>query len=182
MTDYRKILSIMGEGRNVGKTLLACNIIAKFSRSHDVVGLKITPHKHRDSGHARIVSRIGESVLMEETDTRSSKDTGRMLAAGAVKAYLLQTTDLALESALESFFSLVGENALVVCESGKVGALTHTGVSLFVRQLNCQVDDLEKKTANHPTDRVVTYALNGFDFDLGRLSVDDTGWKLMEEK
>ncbi len=181
MTSYLNILSIMGEGRNVGKTLLACSIIAKFSRQYDIIGLKITDHKHRDTGKASVVFTNGESILMEETDPESTKDTGRMLAAGAVKSYLLQTTDTELKGALISFFSRVGKNALVVCESGKLGTHPQTGIKLFVRQLNCQVCDIEKKVPPYGIDRIITYTVNGFDFDLNAITVVKNSWKLKKD-
>ena len=181
MISYPKILSIMGEGQNVGKTLLACNIIAKFGRQNDIVGLKITPHKHKDTGNAKVVFHHGDSILLEETDPESAKDTGRMLAAGAVKSYLLQTSDRELQNALTSFFSQVGLDSLIVCESGTLNSQIQTGISLFVRQLNCQVCDIEKKVPDAGIHRIVTYAVNGFDIDLDKIVIENNSWKLKED-
>lgn len=179
MSKYPNILSIMGEGRDVGKTLLACNIISKFGREHNIVGLKISPHKHNDTGNAAVVFQNGDTILREETDPRSQKDTGRMLKAGAVKAYLLQTGDSALQEAMESFFSVVGRNTLIVCESGKLSSQDLSGINLFVRQLSCRVCDTEKIPGD-TISRIVTFTVNGVDLDLNNLSIENNCWRLKE--
>ena len=43
------LLIISGSGKNVGKTLLACQIIKHFSRNSTVIGLKISPHFHNNN-------------------------------------------------------------------------------------------------------------------------------------
>lgn len=181
MLKYPNILTISGEGQNVGKTLLACNIIAKFAREYDIVGLKITPHKHKDTGNARVLFIQGKSIIMEETNPMSRKDTGRMLAAGAVKSFLMQTTDIELQDALASFIAQLGKKSMIVCESGKLGSLNQTGINFYVRLLNCQVYDIEKKLPTACIDRIVTYAVNGFDIDLNTITISNNSWKLKED-
>lgn len=181
MINYPQILTIMGEGRNVGKTLLACNIIAKFSLQNIITGLKITPHKHKNTGNAKTVYKKGESILMEETDPESTKDTGRMLAAGAIKAYLLQTIEDELMKALSIFFSLIDRDSLVVIESGMLGSMNHSGISLFVRRLNCRLSDIEKKIPVEGVDRIVFNTVNGFDIDLDKIVIEKNIWKLKKE-
>lgn len=176
--EINNILTIRGEGQNVGKTLLACDIISKFSRQHEIIALKISPHKHANTGNAKLVWTLNNSSLLEETNYKSQKDTGRMLAAGAVKSYLLQTTDEEFGSSLESFFELVGKDSLVVCESGKISSHVVPGISFFVRQLNCQVYEIEKKITNIETERVVSFAVNGFDVDLNSIEINNGNWIL----
>jgi hypothetical protein len=181
MISYPNILSIMGEGRNVGKTQLACSIIAKFGRQHNINGLKITPHKHKDTGNAQTILKIEGSILLEETNPQSIKDTGRMLAAGAIKSFLLQTTDEGLNNSLQALFSMIGKDSLVVCESGKLNSYNPTGISLFVRQLNCHVYDSSKKVPDEGIDRIVSYTVNGFDLDLNKIVIENNIWKFKEK-
>ena len=37
-------LLVAGNGRNVGKTFLACEIIKQLSQKNEVTGVKISPH------------------------------------------------------------------------------------------------------------------------------------------
>lgn len=179
--NYQSILTIAGEGRNVGKTLLACNIISKFSRQYNIIGLKITAHKHRDTGDAKIVYQQGETSLLEETNQQSNKDTARMLAAGANRSFLLQTSESAIEDALIIFLSMIKKGSLIVCESGMLGTMNSKGLNLFVRQLNCQVSVIDKKISGSEINRIVTYTVNGFDIDLNKLVIENNHWKLTED-
>ena len=71
---------IAGSGRGVGKTAVSCALISAFQEFHWVV-FKITPHPHHSQ------------PIHEETDPQSEKDTGRYLAAGAARAFLLDGTE-----------------------------------------------------------------------------------------
>lgn len=181
MINYQSILTIAGEGRNVGKTLLACNIISKFSRQYNIIGLKITAHKHSDTGDAKIVYQQGETSLLEETVQESTKDTARMLAAGANRSFLLQTTEFELKDAVTAFFSQIRKDSLIVCESGMLSAMNPKGVNLFVRKLNCQVSAIDKKKPGSEINRIVTYTVNGFDIDLNNLVIENRYWKITED-
>lgn len=180
MRFYPNILSILGEGQNVSKTFLAEKIIAKFSRHHRVVGLKITPHMHGNTANAQIVATRVQSVLMLETELHSKKDTGRMLAAGAERAYLLQTVDEELDLAVELFLNEIDDTTLVVCESGKLASQAQTGVNLFVRRLCCRVVSLDKKLPNKEHYRIVTFSGMDHDINLDHLKVVNHAWQLTE--
>lgn len=173
-------LNISGEGRNVGKTILACNIIAKFSRDYPIIGLKLTPHVHQDIGNAKALIRDNDIVLYEETGDYTRKDSSRMLTAGASKAYLLQVTDERLKTGLEYFLKIAGRNSLVVCESGRLHDIIKPGISLFLRHLSCQTGDKIKKTTETIQDRVVNFNINSFDINLDSIIIENNEWKLME--
>ena len=180
MISMPNFLNISGEGRNVGKTILACNIIAKFSRDYPVIGLKLTPHVHQDVGNAKALITDKDLVLYEETDDYTRKDSSRMLAAGATKAYLIQVTEEKLKTGLEAFFNLAGRNSLVVCESGRLHKIIKPGVSLFLRHLSCQTGDKGKEIADSVHARVVNFSINSFDLNLDSISIENNEWKLTE--
>jgi hypothetical protein len=70
------VLVIAGSGRGAGKTAVGCALIAALPELR-WVAVKVTPHLHRDE------------EIWEEVDFRSGKDTGRYLAAGAGRAFLV---------------------------------------------------------------------------------------------
>jgi len=180
MISMPNFLNISGEGRNVGKTILACNIIAKFSRDYPIIGLKLTPHVHQDVGNAKAMVTEEDFILYEETGDYTRKDSSRMLAAGATKAYLLQVTEEKLKNGLEEFFHLAGRNSLVVCESGRLHKIIKPGVSLFLRHLSCQTGNKNKEIDDPVNSRIVNFSINSFDLDLNSISIKNNEWKLME--
>ena len=178
---YPNILAVSGEGRNVGKTLLACDIIAKFSRIAPISGIKITPHFHQDIGSAELISSAGGVEIYRETDFRGSKDTSRMLAAGAEEAYLIRFNGDRVADALKMIEKVVQPGSLIVCESGRLPSTVKPGISLFVRQLNCQSGKCGYKQPPAETDRVVTYSVNSFDIDLNNIHIVNGSWKINNE-
>lgn len=178
MNEYSNILTISGEGRNVGKTLLACDIIAKFSRTHEIIGLKITHHVHQDTRNAQSLEAPAGIGLFREEIPGSKKDTERMLAAGATESYLLLSPDPEIDQAVKFFMEKYARNRPVVCESGRLSRAYITGVNLFVRHLNCRVRQIDEKDPGNYTDRIVTFAVNGFDMNLDQLSIVDNCWTL----
>jgi len=71
------VLVIAGSGRGAGKTAVGCALIAAMPEL-SWAAVKVTSHRHD----------VGEE-LWEELDHGSDKDTGRYLAAGARRAFLI---------------------------------------------------------------------------------------------
>jgi len=86
------VLVIAGSGRGAGKTAVGCALIAALPELR-WGAVKVTPHFHDV-----------DKELWEELDLRSAKDTGRYLAAGARRAFLIssasksRTTELISEA------------------------------------------------------------------------------------
>lgn len=180
MIALPNFLIVSGEGRNVGKTILACNIISKFCRDYPLIGLKLTPHVHQDVGNAEKLYSEEDMVLYKETGDFSRKDSSRMIAAGANEAYLLQLTDKKLKKGLEKFLEIIGENALVVCESGRLQNIIKPGISLFLRHLSCQAGIKDIKEPDAGVSRIVNFNINSFDINLNSIGIDKNEWILQE--
>jgi len=71
------VLVIGGSGRGAGKTAVGCALMAAMPELR-WAAVKVSPHAHES----------GETIR-EETDACSLKDTGRYLAAGARRAFLV---------------------------------------------------------------------------------------------
>jgi len=76
-SDGLAVLVIAGSGRGAGKTAVGCALMAAMPEV-SWAAVKVSPHRHD----------VGEE-LWEELDFRSDKDTGRYLAAGARRAFLV---------------------------------------------------------------------------------------------
>ena len=87
------LLLIAGTGTKSGKTTLACRIIEQL-RELNITAIKITPHFHETTpglkSHPRR-TRTMQSMKKQIQD--SSKDTSRMLKAGASKVYFAKVLD-----------------------------------------------------------------------------------------
>ncbi len=152
MKTLSNFLIISGEGRNVGKTILACNIISKFSKDYKIIGLKLAPYIHENVGNAEVVIVNEDLVLYEETEHYTRKDSSRMLAAGAHKAYLLQMSDEKLRKGFET----------------------------FLRHISCQTEVIQKQMPEPGTTRIVNFSINSFDINLDSIHIEHKKWKLIE--
>jgi hypothetical protein len=104
------VLVIAGSGRGAGKTAVGCALIAAMPELR-WLAVKVSPHAY-----------VMGQAIWEETDRNSEKDTGRYLAAGAERAFLVsevqegQATTSVAEArarALECDAMLVESNRLV---------------------------------------------------------------------
>lgn len=175
-----QILLIAGQQQNVGKTMLACKIIAHFSRSNKITAFKVSPHFHQNTGKAAILKSGKGWQILKETDENSNKDTGRMLQAGAEDAYFLQADEEHLLLGFQELMKLVpGENT-IVCESARLREYIHPGVFLFLRQLSCRICSIEDEKLIQSADRLVTFTTNGFDFSIDDLSIFNGQWGIRQ--
>jgi hypothetical protein len=125
------LLIIAGTGTKSGKTSLACKIIKQF-KSLDIYSIKITPHFHETtSGLIPVSEKAGYSIY-EETDRETSKDTSRMLKAGAFKVYFAKVWDDQLLTAFNEIMKYIPSDAPVICESPALRNFIEPGVFLII--------------------------------------------------
>lgn len=157
------LLLIAGNGRNVGKTTLACSIIAHFAKKTEVTGLKITPHFH-PVNKADIVFETDDFVIVDEKQI-SSKDSSLMLQAGAKEVFFVMVKREFYHKAVEKLLHFLPEN-LLICESGGLHEQVIPGLFLMVKRKN-------EKIVNHNllnySPIVVSNDGESFDFDINRL-------------
>jgi len=123
------LLIIAGTGNKSGKTSMACRIIEQFSHL-GIISVKITPHFHETTpGLLPICEKKGYSVY-EETNRGTSKDTSRMLKAGASAVYFAKVTDDTLMQAFTSILKNIEPGIPVICESPALRY--HVDPGLFV--------------------------------------------------
>ena len=125
------LILIAGNGRNVGKTTLACKIITLFAKETEVVGLKISPHFHYVN-ETDIVYRNKHVVIVNENKI-NSKDSSLMLQAGAKKVYFVMAKPEYLHEAVEHLVNIL-PNSLIVCESGGLNDWVTPGMFIMVKR------------------------------------------------
>jgi hypothetical protein len=127
----QNLLLIAGTGTKSGKTSLACKIIEEY-KNHNIYSVKITPHFHETtSGLISISEKEGYSIY-EETNMETSKDTSRMLAAGAFKVYFAKVWDNQLLSVFNKIMEYIPLNVPVICESPALRNFIDPGVFIIM--------------------------------------------------
>lgn len=116
MEKLTNLLIIAGTGRNSGKTTLACTIISQ-SGKHGIIAVKISPHEHNPSSSSVLIHSGGGFEIYRECSPGGSKDTQRMIEAGASEAYYIRADDLSVVDAFGLIYKKVPGNIPVVCES-----------------------------------------------------------------
>ena len=149
-------------GVNVGKTELACELIRKFGKSTDIIGIKVTAIKEKDGrcprggfGCGVCSSLEGDFCITEETNAQSGKDTARLLAAGANQVFWLRVLKSHLEESLVALLDTIGHDAISVCESNSLRHVVEPGLFLVVKGPNSKIWKSSAGDVKKYADRIV---------------------------
>lgn len=110
------LLIIAGTGTKSGKTTLACKLIEQIS-DQQPVAIKITPHFHDNTPGLELLSEGKGYEIYTETDPGTSKDTSRMLHAGASRVYFAKVNDETLFEAFTRIMEQIDGTPPIICES-----------------------------------------------------------------
>ena len=179
-TGIHQLLLIAGTGQNTGKTTFACQIIRKFSSSHFIISLKITPHFHKNVQSGKVIIDETNIYIAEETDSTTGKDSSLMLRSGAQQSFFVMATDQYLSEAFQKILQLVPTDSLIVCESG--GLRHHVVPGLFF-MMNKTSGELIKPDAEKLillADRVITFEGEKIDFEINSIEITDNQWTLKQ--
>jgi len=172
----------------VGKTMLACELLRKFGKDTDIIGIKVTAIKEKDGrcprggvGCGVCSSLEGDFCITEETNTKSQKDTARLLAAGARRVFWLCVLKTHLKEGLKALLDIIGSDAISICESNSLRLVVEPGLFLMVK--NCDSKRWKESTqqVKEYADVIVISRSSGFDFDLDQIKLADGRWLLQEK-
>jgi molybdopterin-guanine dinucleotide biosynthesis protein A len=188
MLKLEGMLMIGSAGANVGKTELACALIKKFSKSHDIKGVKVTTIKAKDGqcprggqGCGVCSSLDGNFYIMEETDSSSRKDTARLLKAGASRVFWLRVMKTHLKDGLSALVDIIGPDAVSICESNSLRQVVEPGLFLIVRGRGRKVWKSSARELRDYADRIVTSDRKDFDLDIERIQLVGEKWAIKEQ-
>ena len=138
------LLLIAGTGTKSGKTSVACKIIRQF---HDlgITAIKISPHFHETTEGLIPKAENRGYVIYEETNVKTSKDTSRMLKAGASKVYFAKVWDDQLFDVFKIIMDFVPGDVPVICESPALRNFAVPGVFIIMTSDSI----LKHKDINH---------------------------------
>lgn len=126
------LLIIAGTGNKSGKTTLACLLIEQF-RSFGIISVKITPHFHETTPGLNLLKEGQEYSIFQETSQGTSKDTSRMLKAGASMVFFAKVTDRTLFQAFKDIMEFIPNGAPVICESPALRHYVTPGLFIIMK-------------------------------------------------
>jgi hypothetical protein len=159
-----QLLLIAGNGRDSGKTTLACLIIQKFSQDHQIIALKISPHKHRITGGGKVLCDKENLYIAEETDPGTGKDSSRMLHAGAGRSFFICSSEDQLPEAMDKILELANDHTLFVGESGGLRRFAEPGLFFIVGRAGSE--DIKPGTQNLRQFENIGLTFDGHHFNL----------------
>jgi hypothetical protein len=172
-----QLLLIAGNGRDSGKTTLACLIIQKFSPEHQIIALKISPHKHRIATGGKVICDTENLYIAEETDAGTGKDSSRMLQAGARRSFFICSTEDQLPVAMDKILELADDNTLIICESGGIRWFAEPGLFFIVGRAGSE--DIKPGTQNLLQFHNIWLTFDGrhFNLNLNEIVIHHNNWK-----
>lgn len=176
---FPNMLIVAGTGRNVGKTSFVCEIIERIASQQQVIAIKISPHFHQVSESEKLVKRTNEYEIIEELASENSKDSSRMLKAGANRVFYVQTkTDKAMLEVIENLKSFWKENTAVVCESGGLRHIVEPGLFVVCKSEEQQEMKPRLNKLETEVDQFVLFRNNKFNLDLTRIKFENGTWRM----
>lgn len=178
------MLMIGSAGINAGKTVLACEVIKKFCKSTNITGIKVTTIKAKDGkcprggrGCGVCSSLDGNFCITEELKRNSSKDTSRLLAAGASRVFWLRVMRSHLKQGLNALLSIIGPDAVSICESNSLRHVLEPGLFLVVTAPNLKKWKASAQDVRRYVDKVVVSDGSNFDFDIDEIKLTQRRWQ-----
>ena len=135
------MLMLGAAGRHAGKTELACALIARAGRGHEVVGVKVTTVHERGAACPRGKGRCGACdsftggwCITEEVALGTGKDTSRMREAGAARVLWLRVRFDCLAEGARALARTLPPGAVIVCESNSLRHAVEPDVFLVMQR------------------------------------------------
>ncbi|SHH43949.1 hypothetical protein [Desulfofustis glycolicus] len=176
------LLVVGGTARNVGKTEMICRLIDRCAhlRQGVIVALKVSAvYPDELLFHGSHDPDEPPFQLFEETDRSGTKDTCRMLRAGARRVFYLRCQDSDILPAYRRFRKILPEATTIICESNSLADFIRPGLLVMVTSPS----GTDKARAIRHLARadlvVVSDGSSGFP-DVARVTLDESGaWQLV---
>jgi hypothetical protein len=178
------MILIGAAGRDAGKTVFASELVKRFC-SVPVMAAKVTAVQERDGTCPRggegcgVCSSLGESFcLTEETQAGETKDTQRLLAAGARRVFWLRVLKADLETGARELLEALGPDTPVICESNSLRTVVEPGIFIMVRHRAARTVKVSAQGVQQFADETVYSDGEKFDFDMDRIALVNRHWVL----
>lgn len=185
MTVRSNFLIVGSTGRNTGKTEFACRIIERHSCKNEIIGIKVIPVDRNESdchrgleGCGLCNSLTGDYKIIEETSSDTSKDTSRMLKAGAKKAYLLLVERNSLETGVDAMLTMLPEKSFVIVESNSIRKVLNPGLFIVIKDFTTGFIKPSCAEVLPFADKLVEFNNLNWDFDPENVLIQNESWRI----
>lgn len=135
MKKIGRLAIVAGTGRNSGKTLFTVKLIQQF-RNHEIIAVKISRHLHSPSTDSeRIVTGQNYTIYRERLSS-GSKDSEKMLAAGAMRSYYISAGSDSVAEAFNKLLKQIPRESPVICESPILSLFFNPGLLVVTDSAN----------------------------------------------
>ena len=137
------LLVVGGQARKTGKTSLTAGLIRRLRR-HRWTALKITQYgrtpcsRHKGPESCECAPPEGAEFALTEEYTPGATDSGRFLAAGAVRSFWLQAPAGELPRAASLLRKVLAQGENVIVESTSLVELVKPDLFLMLLDFGCQ--------------------------------------------
>lgn len=153
------LLIFCGSGRNIGKTALSRCIISHTKDLFPVAAVKISPHFHDNMNLETLIWSEEHCNIYQEKEL-TSKDSSMFLQSGADPVFYIETKDHKLEAAFTKIIELIGEEKLIVCESGMLARYVKPAVLIYIESAE-NTPENNKKFTNRDIADIIINVENG---------------------
>jgi len=181
MIKMPNMIMIGAAGKNIGKTTLASQIINNFKDNYGIIAIKITII--RDDGAffdgrnaVRVENLKNGYMITGETDFKSTKDTSRLLRAGAKKVYWLRTIKSHIWDGFNDIMRKIPDDAPIVCESNTLRNHVEPGVFVIVRSSNLNAIKPSAQKVWKYADKIIYFDSDEFDFEIDEILFKNGKW------
>ncbi len=183
MINDTRLLIVGGSGRNVGKTEFVCRLIEKLRYRHKVFALKVSAvFPDEEIFHGDHVADESSGNLFEETRRDTTKDTSRMLRAGACRVFYLRSSDADIRNGFAEFKRQVPSDAVIVCESNSLIRFVNPGLFILVKAKRGSVKSRVHSLSGRADMVVISQGESGFP-EIERIELsNNNSWILGDAK
>ncbi len=144
------LVAVGGHSRNIGKTSVVAGLIRKL-RDRNWTAVKITQYGHGVCSHRNescgCEAEPDHPFALSEEYEPNKTDSGRFLAAGAVRSFWLRTPAGELRRAESTLRKILAQSENVIVESNSI--LDVTRPDLFLMLLDFSCEDFKASSMRH---------------------------------
>ncbi len=144
------LVAVGGHSRNIGKTSVVAGLIRKL-RDRNWTAVKITQYGHGVCSHRNescgCEAEPDHPFALSEEYEPNKTDSGRFLAAGAVRSFWLRTPAGELRRAESTLRKILAQSENVIVESNSI--LDVTQPDLFLMLLDFSCEDFKASSMRH---------------------------------
>ncbi|MEI6809999.1 MAG: molybdenum cofactor guanylyltransferase [bacterium] len=185
---HNNIMMIGSAERNVGKTLLACELIRRLKPQTSIIAVKVTtireknaPCPHGDEGCGLCGAFKGNFTLTQEHDGPPDKDTRRLIDAGSLKVFWLRVREAHLASGVEALLNIVPAGQATILESNSARQMLEPSLFLVLRQDGGSRIKESCRQVIDQADRILSFNGTGWDLSPDRISYSAGRWWMRQD-